>query len=407
MEKFKTEGGIEVWSWNEEVEDGAKNQALDLSKLPFLVHHVALMPDCHQGYGMPIGGVITCQNVVIPNAVGVDIGCGMCAVQTNYPAEKITKDQIIAIREIVKNMIPVGEGNVHDKELEEWSGFDKFLSKFKNPIQEIGWYKPSDWSWFKRSLGTLGGGNHFIEIQSGDDGNIWLMLHSGSRNLGSKIANYYNELALKWNKKWYSNIPNDDLAFLPTDIKEGGQYLRDMGLALRFAEENRKRMMILFKAAVVYTLGEVIFTKEINIHHNYANLEHHFGKDVWVHRKGATSAREGQVGIIPGSQGTNSYIVEGLGNVLSFQSCSHGAGRKMGRMNASRTLSVDECTKSMEGIVYDGWKEVKRKAKKDPDGMLDLSEAPDAYKNIDQVMENQKDLVKILVKLKPLGVVKG
>jgi len=399
--------GKQILSWSDEIDPIAKDQLINLTELPFLFKHAAAMGDCHPGYGMPIGGVIACNNAVIPYAVGKDIGCGMSSVRTNYPAEKITRKQIVEIREIVKNLIPVGDGNVHDKEMEQWGEFEKFLSRFKNPIQEVGWYKPNDWKWFKRSLGTLGGGNHFIEIQSGDDGNIWLMLHSGSRNLGNKIANYYSDLALKLNKRWYSNIPDKDLAFFPADIKEGGLYIRDMNFALKFAAENRKRMMTLFKATVSYVLGEILFTKEINIHHNYASLEHHFNKDVWVHRKGATSARNGEIGIIPGSQGTNSYIVEGLGNPLSYCSCSHGAGRKKGRMDASRTLSVDECTKSMEGVVFDGWKEVKRKAKKDPDGMLDLSEAPEAYKDIDQVMENQKDLVKIIVKLKPLGVVKG
>jgi len=182
--------GKQILSWSDEIDPIAKDQLINLTELPFLFKHAAAMGDCHPGYGMPIGGVIACNNAVIPYAVGKDIGCGMSSVRTNYPAEKITRKQIVEIREIVKNLIPVGDGNVHDKEMEQWGEFEKFLSRFKNPIQEVGWYKPNDWKWFKRSLGTLGGGNHFIEIQSGDDGNIWLMLHSGSRNLGNKIANY-------------------------------------------------------------------------------------------------------------------------------------------------------------------------------------------------------------------------
>jgi len=250
--------------------------------------------------------------------------------------------------------------------------------------------------------------NHFIELQAGNDGYLWVTLHSGSRNLGSTVCDYYHNVAIKLNHKWRSNIPCDDLAFLPVDSHEGLSYLQAMHFALDFALENRKRMMQRVKDTIRGVFRHIVrhiveFTEEINIHHNYAAKERHFGKDVWIHRKGATLAEKGTKGVIPGSQGSFTYIVEGLGNRDSFNSCSHGAGRKMGRMEACRTLDKAECEKSMEGILYDGFGTVKRRKQH----MDDLGEAPSAYKDIDEVMEAQSDLVKIVVKLKPLAVVKG
>jgi len=247
-------------------------------------------------------------------------------------------------------------------------------------------------------------------LQAGSDGYLWVTLHSGSRNLGSTICDYYHNVAVELNHKWRSNIPCDDLAFLPVsdeyklDSQEGQSYLRDMTFALDFALENRKRMMQKVKIALRGSFSHTVeVTEEINIHHNYAAKERHFGKDVWIHRKGATLAEKGTKGVIPGSQGSSTYIVEGLGNRDSFNSCSHGAGRKMGRMEACRTLDKAECEKSMEGILYDGFGTVKRKKI----NLRDLGEAKEAYKDIDEVMAAQDDLVRTVVKLRPLAVVKG
>jgi len=243
----------------------------------------------------------------------------------------------------------------------------------------------------------LGGGNHFIEIQKGSDGHIWIMIHSGSRNLGFKVANHYNKLAVELNEKWHSSVPKSwELAFLPVDSEEGQAYIKEMQYCVDFALANRELMMGRVKLEFVDQYGpQVDFEPMINIAHNYASLENHLGQNVWVHRKGATKATEGLVGIIPGSQGTKSYIVEGLGNPESFMSCSHGAGRKMGRRQAKENLDLKKEQEKLKGIIHSV-----RSAN-------DLDEAPGSYKNIETVMENQKDLVKILVTLKPLAVIKS
>lgn len=396
------EGHIPIKSWCSEIEPGAMEQAVNLAMHPVTRGHVALMPDCHVGYGMPIGGVIACKNAVIPNAVGVDIGCGMVAVETDCPAERLkTMKDRRAILEIVKQMVPVGEGAAHKAE-QDWDGFEKYLDSM--PSASFDWPAKLD----RKNLGTLGGGNHFIELQASSDGMLWLMIHSGSRNLGYKIASYYHKKALKLNEDLQSSIPAKDLAFLPADSQSGQDYIRDMNFALDYALENRRRMMACFKNAVADVLGDVAFLREVNIHHNYAALEEYSGTPLWIHRKGATSAKLDEIGIIPGSMGTSSYIVRGLGNTESFTSCSHGAGRRMGRGEASRTLSVEACDKAMEGIVFDRWNKFRSKWKKKGEkNLFDLSEAPLAYKDIDEVIESELDLVEPVVKLGPLGVVKG
>ncbi|MCP3966369.1 MAG: RtcB family protein [Lentisphaerae bacterium] len=397
------EGGVPVKSWCEQVEPGAMTQAVNLAHHPATFRHVALMPDCHVGYGMPIGGVIACENAVIPNAVGVDIGCGMVAVETDCPADKLKeiKDRRLILN-AVKTMIPVGEAHSHQQE-RDWKGFSAYQKNLQ-PGVSYPWPAQLD----RKNLGTLGGGNHFIELQTSEDGMIWLMIHSGSRNLGYKIASHYHKLAQHLNAKMHCELPCKDLAFLPADSEPGMAYIRDMNFALDYALENRHRMMASFKQAFEDFIGTVEFKREVNIHHNYAALETHFDKDVWVHRKGATSAKLGEVGIIPGSMGTPSYIAEGLGNPESFMSCSHGAGRKMGRNQAVKTLPVEDCDKAMTGIAYDRWSPFKAKwNKKNKGKYLDLSEAPLAYKDIEEVIEAELDLIKPLVKLYPIGVVKG
>lgn len=388
MKIISTEKKV-IKSWCNNPEEGALDQARNLANLPFVFKQVCLMPDTHQGYGMPIGGVIATEGVIIPNAVGVDIGCGMCAVKSDIKVEDLTTEKLKMILELIRNTIPTGF-NHHETE-KYWEGFDK-APKIHIIQQEL--------DRAKKQLGTLGGGNHFIEIQKGSDGFIWIMIHSGSRNFGYKIAKEYNKIAQDWCKRWYSNIPEpkgqDGLAFFPIDYHYGKEYREAMNFALDFALANRLHMITACKNAFQNVLT-CNFDEVINIHHNYAAMENHFGKNVMVHRKGATSARKGQLGIIPGSQGTASYIVEGKGNKDSFMSCSHGAGRTMGRKQAQKTLDLKEQIKMLDdqGVLH----AIR--------GIHDLDEAPGAYKNIDVVMEEQKDLVDIKVELKPLAVIKG
>jgi tRNA-splicing ligase RtcB len=388
-------GKLPVKSWCGQIEKGALEQAVNLANHPKVFHHVALMPDCHVGYGMPIGGVVACRDAVIPNAVGVDIGCGMCAVQTGLPAEELSRRQVSECLERVRQQIPLGEGHSHGQP-QPWDRFDELPEWLDARSRELA----------SRNLGTLGGGNHFIEMQAGDDGKLWLMLHSGSRNLGYRIAEHHHRKAVERCSRHGVELPSADLAYLETENEEGQAYLREMKLALDYAMENRARMMKVLKEAVRHTCAGVPFLREINIHHNYAAREEHFGERVWVHRKGATSARAGEEGIIPGSMGTPSYIVVGRGLADSFTSCSHGAGRKMGRMAASRSLDKEACDKAMEGIVFSGWQPVRGRGRKGR-AMLVLSEAPQAYKDIDEVIKAELDLIEPRVRLHPLGVLKG
>jgi len=404
MEKVMfSSGRIPAYSWLpvDKLEEGALEQIQACTAHPKAYHHMAVMPDCHQGYGMPIGGVVALDGAISPNMVGVDIGCGMSVVRTN--AKFVHTYQIKEILNRLKTMVPVGEGKFRSDPV-SWPKWVEYLDKVK---ERPDWMKGSNWHRFKCSMGTLGGGNHFLELQRDEEGYLYMMLHSGSRGLGYAIAKYYNELAQTYCVNL--DIPNKDLAYLPTDHKWGQAYIRDMNFALAFAKENRRVMMDAFKFAFFHVLGspvreDIDVVDEIDIHHNYAALEHHFGKDLWVHRKGATSAQSGQLGIIPGSMGTHSYVVAGKGNPDSFKSCSHGAGRVKGRMAATRELDRMEQERKMDGIVFDGFKTLKKGKLK---GAYDLGEAPDAYKNIDTVMWHQGDLVDVVVKLKPIGVLKG
>jgi len=387
-----------VKSWCHDVEDGALTQAENLANLPFLFKHVALMPDCHQGYGMPIGGVIATKGVVIPNAVGVDIGCGMSAVRTSVRVEDFDEDTLKKIMGEIRKEIPVGfnhrKENCDEGEL---PGIDSFSEITCDDMEKTIVFEER--VSMKKQLGTLGGGNHFIEIQKGSDGFVWVMIHSGSRNLGKKVADYYNKIAVNLNEKYYSSVPKEhQLAFLPIDTHEAKLYLAEMNYCVEFAKANRKRMM--FDIERILRDNGIKFMQtsyRFDIAHNYARMENHFGENVLIHRKGATSAKEFEFGIIPGSMGSSSYIVRGLGNPESFCSCSHGAGRKMGRNEAQKKLVLEDEIKRLDeqGIIH-GVRNVS-----------DLDEATGAYKDINEVMNNQKDLVEIVVELKPLGVIKG
>ena len=389
---------IPVFHWLDRlnIEANAFEQITNLSNLPFAFHHVAVMPDCHSGYGMPIGGVLATKNVVIPNAVGVDIGCGMCAIKTVIKIEQLDIDTLKKIMGRIREIIPVGFE--HQKEKQGHMPMPVDLDSNSIVMKE---FLNAD-----KQIGTLGGGNHFIEIQKDKENNVWIMIHSGSRNLGKKVADYYNKLAIALNEKWFSQVPKKwELAFLPIETEEARDYMTEMQYCVEFALANRK-LMIERIIQVFVNLG--LFNNDfnglqntrdsfINIAHNYATWENHFNENVIIHRKGATLARRGTTGIIPGSQGSKSYIVRGLGNPDSFMSCSHGAGRKMGRNQAIKTLNLKEEIDKMNklGIIHGIRTE------------NDLQEASGAYKDIDEVMSNQSDLVEILVELQPLAVIKG
>jgi tRNA-splicing ligase RtcB len=397
---------LPIQSWCQDIEENTLKQARNLANHPVTRDHIALMPDAHLGYGMPIGGVIACEEAVIPNAVGVDIGCGMGAIKTNLEADSL--GDMAARRtliEKIKTHIPVGEGRSRKEPL-VWEGFSQWRDSL-NGSADPAWYTDNAHQRLDRcNLGTLGGGNHFIELQKSEDGTLWLMLHSGSRNLGYRIADFYHRQAMLLDAQLGVELPDKELAYLPLDHELGQAYVRDMNHALAYAQENRRIMMQQIKEIMYAHFPSMEFLLEINIHHNYAAPEYHAGTLYWIHRKGATSARAGELGIIPGSMGSASYIVSGLGNEASFSSCSHGAGRRMGRADACRRLTRKECDDAMTGIVFDRWKTSHIKG----DGskrLPDLSEAPAAYKDIDQVIEAESDLVHPEVTLRPLAVVKG
>lgn len=377
--------------WTDDVEESAMQQIENLCTLPFLFHHLAIMPDVHAGMGMPIGGVLACVDAVIPNAVGVDIGCGMCAVKTNWRVEDISSDVLRKqIMRGIRERIPLGMD--HHKERQDESYLPQGHDIDKLTVVKAQYISA------QRQVGTLGGGNHFIELQRDEQGMLWIMIHSGSRNLGKQVGDHYNKLAIMLNERWHSVVkPELRLAFLPLRTQEFNDYWAEMQYCVEFALCNRRLMMERIQEVIADALPGIEFEPMINIAHNYAAWEHHYGKNVIVHRKGATLAREGIIGIIPGSQGTASYIVEGLGNPDSFNSCSHGAGRLMSRTAAVKTLSLEDEVKKLDeqGIVH----AIR--------SQRDLEEAAGAYKDIEQVINNELDLVKILTRLLPIAVIKG
>ncbi|MBQ7279282.1 MAG: RtcB family protein [Bacteroidales bacterium] len=380
-----------VMIWTDAVDEKAMTQIENLCSLPFLFHHLAIMPDVHAGMGMPIGGVLACVDAVIPNAVGVDIGCGMCAVKTNWRVADIPVDVLRKqIMSPIRRRIPLGQK--HHKQAQDVAylpqGYD--IDKM-NVVRQQQQSLPFQ-------VGTLGGGNHFIELQRDEEGILWIMIHSGSRHLGAMVGSYYNQVARSLNEKYYSSVsPDIRLPFLPSGTSEFDAYWMEMKYCIDFAFCNRRLMMQRIEDVLADVLPGIEFEPMINIAHNYAAWEHHYDKDVIVHRKGATRAAEGETGIIPGSQGTASYIVEGLGNQQSFSSCSHGAGRLMSRTQAVQTLSFEEEVRRLDeqGIIH-----AIRYQK-------DLEEAASAYKDIESVIANELDLVKIKTRLLPIAVIKG
>ncbi len=398
---------VKIWLEDEsKLEENCLEQAYHLSRLPFLHKWVCLMPDTHAGKGMPIGGVIAAKDVVIPNAVGVDIGCGMDFIPTNIRMEDIREVQTgngTLIQAVIGNImreIPLNTERyktpqpsaVLDRAGQEMEKYEENAELL--PLIEDGYYQ----------AGSLGGGNHFIELQEDESGCLCIMIHSGSRHLGKAVCDYFHEKARELNRLWYSEVKEEyRLAFLPVQTKEGQQYIRWMNLAMDYAFENRAKMLAK-TCAIVKELIEkhtdfiVEFGEEVNCHHNYAALENHYGANVWVHRKGAVRVREGEKAVIPGAMGSYSYVVEGKGCRESFCTSSHGAGRSYSRSGAMQAFSVEKVMVDLkeQGVVLG-----KRK-KNDV-----AEECRFAYKDIDQVMAQQADLVTPVRKLRTVGVVKG
>ncbi len=375
----------------EEIEIEAQEQVLNTSKLPFLFKWVAVMPDCHYGKGATVGTVLATHGAICPAAVGVDIGCGMIAVKTNLKKDQLT--DLAKIRMGLERRIPMSAGKfnstIHPSaqmkidELEKTDGIETAQSLSKN---------------WREQLGTLGGGNHFIEICLDENEDVWLTLHSGSRGVGNKIGNFYIKKAQDFCKKNFIELPDVDLAYLVEDSEDFVSYIRDLRWAQKFAKLNRDEMMDRFITEVKYDIfgneDADIELERINCHHNFTQIEHHFNADVWITRKGAIEASEGKRGMIPGSMGTRSYIVSGLGNKVSFNSAPHGAGRRMSRTKAQAQFSMADMEKAMEGIEY-----------RHSDVLID--EIPAAYKEIEKTIEYAKDLVKVEHTLKQIMNCKG
>ena len=403
----KTRFPVKVWLEDEsQLEENCLEQAYHLSQLPFIHKWVCLMPDTHAGKGMPIGGVIATKDVIIPNAVGVDIGCGMDFIPTNIRVKDIRGIQTgngTMIQAIIGNImraIPLNteryktpqESEVLDRAQQEMEKYEENAELV--PLIRDGYFQ----------VGSLGGGNHFIELQEDQEGYLCIMIHSGSRHLGKAICDHFHEKARALNQMWYSEVKDEyHLAFLPVHSKEGQQYINWMNLAMDYAFENRARMLdktcaIVKEQIEKHTDLTVEYGEEINCHHNYAALENHYDANVWVHRKGATRVREGEMAVIPGAMGSYSYVVEGKGNKESFCTSSHGAGRNYSRSGAMQAFSIEKVMVDLkEHDVVLG----KRK-KNDV-----AEECRFAYKDIEQVMAQQLDIVTPVRKLKTVGVVKG
>ncbi len=390
MQRTLTSEKLPIRLWLPDIDADTLQQAKNLANLPCIFHHVAIMPDAHVGYGMPIGGVAAAVEVVIPNAVGVDIGCGVAACRTSLAG--LDGASLKRLLGEVRRHIPLGfqhhkQPQPHSRMPEIDAGEDSGELAVVEAEYESG----------RLQLGTLGGGNHFIEVQGGDDGFLWLMIHSGSRNLGYRVANHYNRIAAQATGRHKLFPLSWQLDYLTVDSGEGRSYLREMEYCVRFAAANRRAMMDRVQELLADLQPGVEFTAFYDVAHNYAAVEEHFGRRVVVHRKGATRAAAGDIGLIPGSQGSHSYVVRGLGNAESFSSCSHGAGRRLGRKQAQRQLDLRAEIARLEerGILH-----ALRHRK-------DLEEAAGAYKDIDEVMAHQQDLVRVVTTLHPLAVVKG
>ena len=382
---------IKLWAPLAEVEASALEQLINTANLPCVFRHIAAMPDVHLGYGATVGSVVACKGAVIPGAVGVDIGCGMMAVQLPLMASDLP-DSLKSLRAEIERSIPVGftEHKTPTRESSTWQGWSEFS---RRPPQLRNRFEKA-----QRQLGTLGGGNHFIELCLDQTQQVWVMLHSGSRNIGKEIAEVHMYQAKKLMQQYRVRLTDPDIAYLEAGSAQFDAYWDDLQWAQTYAFMNRdlmmRRVLRAMENIVQKTSRPILPLMEVNCHHNYAEREHHFGHQVIVTRKGAVRARQDDMGIIPGSMGARSYIVRGRGNPESYHSCSHGAGRRMSRGQAKRTFSVQDLQKQTAGV----------ECRKDV-GVLD--EIPGAYKDIDQVMANQADLVEVVAELKQIMCVKG
>lgn len=389
---FQEDGARPVKIWTDEVEDAALTQLKNLARLPFIASNgVAAMPDVHMGIGASVGTVIATDKAIIPAAVGVDIGCGMNAVRLSLKLCDLP-DSLLAIRNQIERDVPLGAGGAHKS-----SQTMGIPARLDERLSHITTKHPS---LVKNNahlqVGTLGSGNHFIELCGDENQDVWIMLHSGSRGIGNLIGRYFIEKAKRRMEQYFINLPDGDLAYFPEATDDFNDYVEAVQFAQDYALENRRVMMQAVIGALKRHVGvEFSITQEaINCHHNYVEKENHFGRNLWVTRKGAIRAREGDLGIIPGSMGQRSYIVRGKGNLESYCSCSHGAGRKMSRSAARRAFTIADLAKQTEGV----------ECRKD-DAVLD--EIPSSYKDIDVVMANQSDLVEVVHVLKQVLCVKG
>jgi tRNA-splicing ligase RtcB (3'-phosphate/5'-hydroxy nucleic acid ligase) len=401
-ETMNVEGGrhIKMWTKGVPVEDEARQQLQKTAKMPFIFKHIAVMPDVHVGIGSTVGSVIPTLNAVIPAAVGVDIGCGMIAAKTTLTAADLP-DNLSRVRSAIERAVPHGK-SFGKRDQGAWSdkapsvvdaAWSQLHDRFERIVEKYPQLRRTN---NRVHLGTLGTGNHFIEICLDEDQAVWFMLHSGSRGVGNAIGSFFIELAREDMRQWMVNLPDKDLAYFPEGTQHFDDYVEAVEWAQEFARLNREVMMQSVVRAVKSVITKPFEThlEAVNCHHNYVSREHHFGKDILVTRKGAVRVRKGELGIIPGSMGARSYIVRGRGNADSFDSCSHGAGRKMSRTEARKRFTLDEHRAATAGV----------ECRKDKDV---IDETPAAYKDIDAVMEAQKDLVEVVHTLKQVVCVKG
>jgi tRNA-splicing ligase RtcB len=374
--------------WASDLEQEAEAQVKNAANLPFIFKHVAVMPDAHAGKGSTVGTVLATRGAIIPSCVGVDIGCGMNAVK--LPVKIDAFDKLSQLRNSIERSIPLG----HNENSKATLRMDVALQSLGIPVKNINWDKAL------KQIGTLGGGNHFIELCQDQNNDAWVVLHSGSRNVGKVLADMHITDAKDLMKKYFIDLPDPDLAYLVQGTQQFDDYIKDLNWGQNYAKANRNEMMLKILKDISYHLykedkgPENMTVLKVDCHHNYTQQENHFGANVWVTRKGAVSAKAGELGIIPGSMGAKSYIVEGLGNPESFCSCSHGAGRKMSRTKAKELFTLQDLANQTSGV----------ECRKD---LAVIDEIPGAYKNIDTVMEDQKDLVKPLFELKQVLCVKG
>lgn len=392
MEKINDK--ILAWLDPSTIEPQALEQLHNISEMPFVFKHLAVMPDCHLGKGATVGSVIATEGAIIPAAVGVDIGCGMIAVRTKFFAKDLP-DDLSKIRHSIERSIPLGAGAFNRSFTETANDRLRKLDELRKGVD----YDKIDKEW-QKALGSLGSGNHFIELSLDENDQLWVVLHSGSRGIGNKIACKHIKTAQGICERMFVALKDKDLAYLPEETPEFQEYMRDLHWAQEFARLNRDEMM----DRVMKDLSFAFFNENghqaeieverINCHHNFTQMEHHFGRNVWVTRKGAIQMREGQMGIIPGSMGTRSYIVAGKQNDLAFHSAPHGAGRRFSRNEARKRFTMADFEAQMAGI------ECRHDA-----ALID--ELPTAYKDIDTVMENSKELVEVKYVLKQILSVKG